>query len=31
MAGVMLLDRLGLIWSEVKEGEMRLRIPPGSG
>ena len=24
MAGVMLLDRLGLIWTEVKEGEMQL-------
>jgi hypothetical protein len=31
MAGVMLLDRLGLIWTEVKAGEMQLRIPPGSG
>jgi hypothetical protein len=31
MAGVMLLDRLELIWTEVKEGEMLLRIPPGSG
>jgi hypothetical protein len=31
MVGVMLLDQLGLIWTEVKEGEMLLRIPPGSG
>lgn len=31
MAGVMLLDRLKMIWKESKEGTMQLRIPPGEG
>ncbi len=30
-AGVFLLDRLRLIWTNLKDGEMQLRIPPGDG
>jgi hypothetical protein len=29
-AGVILLDRLQLIWTRIEDGQLQLRIPPGS-